>query len=267
MNTKYTSHPLGMKISTIVFSVQLVVFSCLAVSSEKEALETYLDKVAKLDSVIDSAFNGRLSTEESTIVLKASKEELKVLHVPEDAHYFHTLIIDKYDPIITMIYMADKGIKEKEASKGEKRREIMEYSRKEMKKITEALTPTLHKAEVEFDRLISIHNISAQDRDINFHGLAVKKVNIHVNVLDFEGQPIQGALVNGFFFQDQVVNKINKPSHNGITDSRGYCLLSGREEVSVDVRVTTLGYKNVKKMVLVRDGKDKVLKIILSKDE
>jgi hypothetical protein len=239
----------------------------MAASGEKEEVEAYLDNVAKLDSIIDYALNSGPYAGNNIELLKSSREELRALNVPKDAHHFHALLIDKYDPIIKMVYMADKGIKEKEANSGDVQRKIMGYWRKEFQKVAKALTPTLYEAEEEFDRLIRIHDISAQERDVNFHGLAVKKVNIHVNVIDAEGRPIQGALVRGGFFQDQVVNKIKKSAHNGLTDSQGYCLLSGRDDLYVDVRITTQGYMNGEERVLVRGGKDKVLKIVLKKEE
>lgn len=256
-----------MRITIIVLTILLGTSSSMAASGEKEAVEAYLDKVAKFDSIIDYALNSGPYAEKKIELLKTSKEELKALNVPEDARNFHALLIDKYDPIIKMVYMADKGIKEKEANSGDKRREIMGYWRKEFEKVAKALTPTLHEAEEEFDRLIRIHDISAQERDINFHGLAVKKVNIHVNVINTEGRPIQGALVRGGFFQDQVVDELKMPGHNSLTDSQGYCLLSGRDDLYVDVRVTIQGYLNGEERVLVRDGKDKVLKIVLKKEE
>ena len=255
-----------MKITIIILAVLLGASQSMAANSDKEAVETYLDKVAKFDSIIDKIMQGGLPVEQKIEHLEATREKLKALNIPTDARDLHIQLVKKYEPIIELVHIADKGMKEKKASSVEKRREVMGYWRKELEKNSERLVPVLHQAEEEFDRLILKHGIPATDVDINFHGLAVKKVNIHVTVLDSQERPIQGALVRGSFHQDLVVDDVKRFSHKGLTDSRGYCLLSGREDIYVDVRVAIDGYQDATERVIVRNGMDKNLKILLKKE-
>lgn len=256
-----------MRITIIILTVLFGASQGMAANSEKEAVESYLEKVAEFDGVIDKTFQGGLAAGQRVELLETTRDKLKALNVPADARTLHMLLIEKYEPIIEIVHMADKGIKEKEASNREKRREVMRYRRKELEKKTKRLVPILHQAEEAFDQLILNHDISARDVDINFHGLAVKKVNIHVTVLDSQERPVQGASVRGSFFQDLVVDGLKRPNHKGLTDSQGYFLLSGREEIYVDVRVKIEGYLDGKERVIVRDGMDKDMKILLKKEK
>jgi len=247
----------------VVLTVFLWASQGIADNFENETVKSYLEKVADLDGVIDNVLNSGEVTGKSVKFLEATRNKLKALDVPIDARALHELLIGKYKPIIEMVSVIGEGIKEKNASRGEKSREMMEFRRREFESISARLVPILYQAEEAFDQLILRHNISPRSMDIDFHGLAVKKVNIHVTVLDSKGLPVQGALVSGSFFQDLVINGLKREAHKGRTDSKGYVLLSGREGLYVDVRVVIEGYKNNEKRVLVRDGLDKDIKILL----
>lgn len=92
---------------------------------------------------------------------------------------------------------------------------------------------------------------------------AVQNVNLKVTVSDGDDNPVDGALVKGFFFQDQVVDKQHKPGHQDITDSDGVAELSGREEIHVDLKVTKAGYYTSKKKIIVRNNNYQDVSIVL----
>lgn len=98
---------------------------------------------------------------------------------------------------------------------------------------------------------------------ISLSACAVQDVNLKVTVSDGDDNPVEGALVKGFFFQDQVVDKQQKPEHQDMTDSDGIAELSGREEIHVDLKVTKPGYYGSKKRVIVRNRNDQDVHILL----
>lgn len=92
---------------------------------------------------------------------------------------------------------------------------------------------------------------------------AAPLVNLKVYVHSESGDPIKGALVQGFFFQDQVIDNKFAASHHGVTNKEGIAELSGHEEIYVDLEVTRKGFYTSKKRVNVRPGKSREIDIVL----
>jgi len=92
---------------------------------------------------------------------------------------------------------------------------------------------------------------------------AAPLVNLKVYVHSENGNPIEGALVQGFFFQDQVIDNKFAASHHGVTNKKGIAGLSGHEEIYVDLEVTRKGFYNSKKRLNVRLGKSREIDIVL----
>lgn len=92
---------------------------------------------------------------------------------------------------------------------------------------------------------------------------AAPLVNLNVYVHNESGDPIEGALVQGFFFQDQVIDNTFAASHHGITNKEGMAELSGHEEIYVDLEVTKKGSYKSKKRVNVRPGRSREIDILL----
>jgi len=92
---------------------------------------------------------------------------------------------------------------------------------------------------------------------------AAPLVNLKVYVHNESGDPVESALVQGFFFQDQVIDNKFEASHHGITNKKGMAELSGHEEIYVDLEVTKKGFYKSKKRVNVRPGKSGEIDILL----
>lgn len=98
---------------------------------------------------------------------------------------------------------------------------------------------------------------------LSLNACAVQTVNLTVKVHGNDGKPVDGARVRGYFFQDQVVDKQMKSSHQGITDGDGVVDLRGTEELYVDLKVTKPGYYESNQRVNVRDGSNKSVAVLL----
>ena len=88
-------------------------------------------------------------------------------------------------------------------------------------------------------------------------------VNMKVHVHEEDGKSIEGAYVEGSFYQDQVVSRLITDSHRGITDSDGVIKLSGHEDIYVDLKIKKNGYYSSQKRVIVRDGQGRDASVLL----
>ena len=94
---------------------------------------------------------------------------------------------------------------------------------------------------------------------------AAPLVELNINIIDDENRPIEGALVLGRFYEDQVINRKSSPGHKGVTNKDGVVELSGHEDLYVDLTVQKEGYYQSRKRVTVRSKKAVETNIILRK--
>jgi len=94
---------------------------------------------------------------------------------------------------------------------------------------------------------------------------AAPLVELNINIIDDESRAIEGALVIGRFYEDQVINRKTLPGHKGITNKDGAVKLSGHEDLYVDLTVRKEGYYQSRKRVTVRAKKAVATNIILRK--
>lgn len=92
---------------------------------------------------------------------------------------------------------------------------------------------------------------------------AVHSVTLEIFVHDEKGQPIEGALVRGFFFQDQIVDKFARTTHGAVTDETGTAILAGREELYVDLNIEKRKYYPSKKRAQIRGARSVRVNILL----
>lgn len=82
---------------------------------------------------------------------------------------------------------------------------------------------------------------------------AESKIELRVLVVDEQGAPVEGAVVRGFFFDEQIVRDRQDGNLVATTGADGHTVISGTEDIYVDVLVTRGGYYTSQRRVVVRD--------------
>jgi len=89
-------------------------------------------------------------------------------------------------------------------------------------------------------------------------------VDLQLRVHSEAGEPVEGARVRGLFFNDQVLKKQTFDGHQAVTDARGEAVVSGDEDLYVDLIINKHGYYESRKRQVVRgSGKDFKVDVIL----
>lgn len=78
------------------------------------------------------------------------------------------------------------------------------------------------------------------------------EIDLKLQVVDADGTPVAGAFVQGYFYQEQVVQGRSDGNYTGTTDADGRVTLSGKEDIYVDVKVTKDGYYDSHRKIVVR---------------
>lgn len=81
---------------------------------------------------------------------------------------------------------------------------------------------------------------------------AVDDVVLKIQVIDASDAPVAGAIVQGYFYQAQVVKSRGDGDYTGTTDAEGRVTLAGEEDIYVKLKVTKDGYYPSFREVVVR---------------